>query len=1244
MHHGTVPEAADSALEITLLRHGELIVIDFAGTGTLIPRGEVRADDAFLSELTAELAAAALRGSGAAASLAKVGGLVFSHLLTEPVRRRLRDSAAADLHLRLDERLVHVPWELCHDGERFLFERFRIGRQVITAQQIAEAPPRPPSRQRWRVLVVADPAEDLPQAALEGERLCALLDELPGLEVTLLAGRSARRVPLLAALQEHDAVHFAGHSHFDAEEPARSGWQLADGVLAAAELARLRPPPLLVFSNSCAAAATAAWSGAGGYEGGAFGLGSAFLIAGVRSYVGTFWAVHDAESRTCATAFYRALAAGARLGDALADARQAVLSSHGDGFTWAGYLYYGDPSLRPLATRGRVAAAVPSAAATTPPPRGEIRYQVSVGGEGAAPAVDRVGESHLVGREADLERLESCFAAVERGERGTVLVSGPPGIGKTALLDAFAGRLEAGDRAWVAHGQAVEHYGAGEAYLPLLEALGRLAAGPAGRALLDHLRRHAPSWLAQLPALTEPAEQEALAARTLGSTRERMLRELADVLEVFTAERALVLVLEDLHWGDHSTIEAVSYLAQRREPARLLVVGTFRPAEVLAGEHPLRAVAQELVARRRAVEMRLDLLAAGDVERYLEMRFAVAAVEPELVGVLHARTEGHPLFLVNVVDFALREGLLVPAAGRLALGGEREVLAATIPDGLLPMIERQIEALAEPDRHLLEAAAVAGAEFAVAGVAAALGATVDEVEERCEALAWRGQMLRAAGVEEWPDGTLSGRYRFTHALYQNVLYQRVAEPRRIRLHRRLAEALAAAHGERAGEIAAQLAAHFEAAREPRRAVEHRVRAGDVAVARHAEREAVEHYRRALELIARAGDGAEDARELEVLVKLATRLMSTAGYAAPEIEELFERAYALARRLPPGPHRAPLLRTLVSFHHVRARFDTGRAVGEELLALCERGEEDRIALVQALYGLGALLYDQVELETAQGLLERALEHYDAETHAVHVATYGGYDPGIACCCWLAWILWSRGEADRALAMAHEGLALAERLGHPFSLSFACMSLGLVLLNRREIAAAAEPLARAAAIATEDGFPYLRGTISGMEGWARLLRGDVAGARALCERALAEQRATGAVISLPAYATVLAYAYLFSGEPARALAVLDEWLAEAERMPQPLYLSGLWRARAEVLAALRGAEGRSEVGECHRRALEIARSLDAPMIELNAAIGAARALRSEGRVDEARALLRPLLARFREGLDTGPLREAHLLLES
>jgi hypothetical protein len=257
--------------------------VDLAETGTLIPRSETHVDDAFLRELTTEMEhITAHRGGGTEEALSRLGGLVFSHLLTETARRRLHDAEPGDLYLRLDERLVHVPWELCHDGDDFLLTKFRVGRQVITAQPIAEPLPLRADRDRLRILLVADPTESLPQATAEAEQLCALLDEVPGVDVTLLSGRSIRRIPLLAALQEHDVVHFAGHSQYlirrsDAE------WLAALGRRPRPRGARKAPPVAvpgvlqLVRSGDDRRLA-----GRSGPRGPPLRDRSAFLLAGVR--------------------------------------------------------------------------------------------------------------------------------------------------------------------------------------------------------------------------------------------------------------------------------------------------------------------------------------------------------------------------------------------------------------------------------------------------------------------------------------------------------------------------------------------------------------------------------------------------------------------------------------------------------------------------------------------------------------------------------------------------------------------------------------------------------------------------------------------------------------------------------------------------------------------------------------------------------------------------------------------------
>jgi hypothetical protein len=172
--------------------------------------------------------------------------------------------------------------------------------------------------------------------------------------------------------------------------------------------------------------------------------------------------------------------------------------------------------------------------------------------------------------------------------------------------------------------------------------------------LLAVLEHQAPTWLAQMPALCSAPALEAMQRRAMGATPERMVRELAEAVELLTATRPLLLLLEDLHWSDYATLDLVAYLARRPGPTRLLLLGTYRPVEVLLRGHPLQTVKRELVLHGQAVELPLELLTAAAVAQYLALRCASGVDLPpagrELAQHLYQRTDGHPLFLVTVVE------------------------------------------------------------------------------------------------------------------------------------------------------------------------------------------------------------------------------------------------------------------------------------------------------------------------------------------------------------------------------------------------------------------------------------------------------------------------------------------------------------------------------------------------------------------------------------------------------------------
>ena len=180
------------------------------------------------------------------------------------------------------------------------------------------------------------------------------------------------------------------------------------------------------------------------------------------------------------------------------------------------------------------------------------------------------------------------------------------------------------------------------------------------------LRAHAPMWLLQMPSLVSASDRELLSREVSGATRERMLREMGEALEALTADLPLVLILEDLHWSDYSTLDLISYLARQRQAAQLMLIGTYRTVDLIVSGHPLKAVKRELLAKQQCEELPLEYLSEEAVAKYLSVRFPANRFPAELAGLIHERTEGNPLFMVNAVDYLVAEGLI--AESRRSLG------------------------------------------------------------------------------------------------------------------------------------------------------------------------------------------------------------------------------------------------------------------------------------------------------------------------------------------------------------------------------------------------------------------------------------------------------------------------------------------------------------------------------------------------------------------------------------------------
>jgi DNA-binding winged helix-turn-helix (wHTH) protein/tetratricopeptide (TPR) repeat protein len=475
----------------------------------------------------------------------------------------------------------------------------------------------------------------------------------------------------------------------------------------------------------------------------------------------------------------------------------------------------------------------------------------------------------LVGRNAQLVRLSESWQTALSGRRQIVFVTGESGIGKTALVDEFQHRLVP-DRngVLIARGQCVEGYGGKEAYYPLLESLGQLCRGPAGNELVHILEKQAPTLLVQFPALVRPEHREMLQQEILGATRQRMLREISKALETIASERPLLLVFEDLHWVDYSTVDLISALARRRQSAKLMLIGTYRPADLALSDHPLKTLKRELVVHDLGHEIALDPLQASEVAEYLATESEGAAVPEGLAELIHRRTEGNPLFMIATLKHMRAQGLIAQENAGLTLTVPLQEVGVRAPESLQQMIESQIERLSDEERRALDAASVAGVLFSTVVTVAAANMDVEDFEYLCEGVRHRHQLVRSAEPQEFPDGTASGRYEFAHALYREAFYRLLAPGRRTKLHQRIGERLETLFSAGPAEVAPELAHHFEESRDWSRAINYLRLVAETAGRRYAPREAVAALRHAVELSRKLTDAERAGIETEILTKLA----------------------------------------------------------------------------------------------------------------------------------------------------------------------------------------------------------------------------------------------------------------------------------------------------------------------------------------------------------------------------------------
>jgi len=803
-----------------------------------------------------------------------------------------------------------------------------------------------------------------------------------------------------------------------------------------------------------------------------------------------------------------------------------------------------------------------------------------------------------VGRDTLLQQLEGAFTQANAGNRQLAFVSGEAGVGKTTLTEVFQQRMSSAGRCMIARAECVQHYGPGEAYQPLLELLTRLARTSMRRELVRALRRFAPLWLAQLPALHTSAEGGSLARRTAGATPERMLRELTDTLEAVSEHTTLVLCIEDLHWSDPATIDWLSCFARRREPARVLIVGTYRSGESGATADLLERLASDLQARNLCTTVELTPLDESTVLTYVMQRFPPApGDEPAmqmLARAVHLRTEGHPLFFVSLLDELAAGRTLVDCDGRWRVTKLPIADELVLPQNLRQAIRQQIDRLDANARTLLEVASLMSGSFAAAAVAAGAGLSETAAESKLAALARSRILVRQSGSAQWPDGTLCATFELVHALYADALRETLSPGRCAELHRTVGLRLEAAFGAQASTIAGELALHFDEGRDFRRAICFHELAARNNLVRCAHESAQRHFTRALALLEYVEPSAvRDELEINVQIGLGNVLMQTGGWAAADVQAAYTRVADLCRKQGVTQRLFPALWNLWVFKAARGELERAQALATQLHELA-CASSDPASMLQAHHANWSTLYARGDFTACAAHTREGMQLYRHDRIDLSGLEYGSHDCGVCALMFSARTLTLQGEGETALRHARDAIALAERLDHPFTRAFALTNAAAIHLELDDPAKGREYGEVARAVAREWHFPLLGAWASCYLGASLVRLDEVAAGLALLDEGIDRSRATGSEMFQPHLLGLLAAAHLRSGSTDDGMRCVSEALAISARTGERFYLSELHRIKGELhLAQEWDCAGRSQAESEFRQALAVAHSQHAAL---------------------------------------------------
>ena len=854
---------------------------------------------------------------------------------------------------------------------------------------------------------------------------------------------------------------------------------------------------------------------------------------------------------------------------------------------------------------------------------------------GAEPEFGSRSRRCTVGRDAEREQLREAFRGSLNGAGSVIAIAGEPGIGKSTLAEDFLTEAaSSGTNCLIARGRCSERLAGTEAYLPVLEAMGSMLQDAGREMVAPIMRSVSPSWYMQLASL-DPGDSSAahLLAEVKSGSQERMKRELGLFLQEVAKQQPLIVFLDDLHWADPSTVDALSYIAGRITTSRILLLATYRLTDMLLVKHPMLRVKGELQAHGRFKELHLDFLSRVEIEQYLAIEFPAHRFGTAIAEMIHAKTEGNALFMTDLVRYLRDRGVVAQSNEIWVLVQQLPEVERDLPQSVRAMVDQKIARLQERDVRLLTAASVQGYVFDSAIVADVLKEDPAEVEERLNDLEQVHRFVHLVEEAELPDRTLNVRYRFVHVLYQNALQGSLRPTRRATLSKAIGDALLTRHASHAESIANELAVLFQSGRDFLRSAEFYRTAAQHAAAVFASQEAVALARRGVATVESAPESAERSRaELALLITLGNSLIATAGYAAAEVTEAFTRAREICESLGEKPMLFPVLYGEWVSEFVSGNNHRSLELSRRFLNLAlEEGNE---AVVVGFRMMGWGQFCTGNIEASRESFDEAIAIWTPECR--RLAFHYGHEPGMAACLNQALALWLLGSYPEAEARYLQALRLADEVNHTNSRSYAMVFAAVYCCWRGDYERALMHAEAAVAMASDQGLALWKGWGAVLAGRALAGLGMVADIPGDLRGAYDAAVSTGAGLFGTYHLSILAEVHLSQGLFDQSMRDVDEALALSERNDERFWFAELYRLRGEVILGSGGAA--EQAMQAFIRALEIARAQNSRSLHLRAALSIARTPKLGDTTE-----LEAAVSAFASDMDSLELAEARLILE-